>query len=308
MVCPGISAFAPGNLGFAATRHHGAFGIQSLCTHMIGCKLLMSHEHPAAEFDSRPSAFPGGVFRRWGNAVLSRRVLASVGFLLLACLLAGCGKKQARTNLPPPPPVSVTPLPESQPPAAAQRPQPSPPVAWTQIGIASWYVPEPATRKTSSGEPYEPLALTAAHCTLPFNTLVRVTNLSTHREAIVRINDRGPFMPGRVIDLSVAAAKALDVWRAGTAKVKLEVVETPAPIETGGRWCVQIGVFHRQLEALDLKERINQRYRPARVLEFAGATGYWVRVRVRDDDRYLAETLASKLKLEQGGVFLVRLD
>ena len=66
--------------------------------------------------------------------------------------------------------------------------------AWTQLGIASWYVPQPAGRKTASGEPYEPTALTAAHCTLPLNTLVRVTNLSSHRETIVRINDRGPFI------------------------------------------------------------------------------------------------------------------
>jgi rare lipoprotein A len=183
-----------------------------------------------------------------------------------------------------------------------------PPAAWTQIGIASWYVPEPAGRRTASGEPYEPLALTAAHCTLPLNTLVRVTNLSSHSWAIVRINDRGPFIPGRVIDLSVAAAKVLDVWRAGTAQVKLEVVETPRPIETGGRWCVQIGAFSKQIEALDMKEKIAQRYRPARVLEFTGATGYWVRVRVKDDDRHLAQALATALKVRQGGVFLVRLD
>ncbi len=115
-------------------------------------------------------------------------------------------------------------------------------------------------------------------------------------------------MPGRVIDLSVAAAKALDVWRPGTAKVKLEVVRSPLPIETGGRWCVQIGAFRRHNDALDLKDMVTQQYSPSRVLEFAGSTGYWVRVRVKDDDRNRAQELASRLRVEEGGVFLVRLD
>ncbi len=218
----------------------------------------------------------------------------------------GCGRKHTQAKVPPPPPISAPATPESRYPGA----QRTPPAAalWTQLGIASWYVPEPAGRKTASGEPYERTALTAAHCTLPLNTLVRVTNLSSHRETIVRINDRGPFMAGRIIDLSVAAAKAVDVWRAGTAQVKLEVVDAPVPIEIGGRWCVQIGAFRRHNDALEMKDRLMRRYNPSRVLEFAGSTGYWVRVRVKDDDRDRARELAGKLKVEEGGVFLVRLD
>lgn len=243
--------------------------------------------------------------RRW----FSLKVLAGVGMLTIVISPIGCGKKQTQAKVPvPPPPISAPIVPENKLPAISQRPSPPATAAWTQLGIASWYVPEPAGRKTASGEPYEGSALTAAHCTLPLNTLVRVTNLSSHREAIVRINDRGPFMTGRVIDLSLAAAKALDVWRPGTAKVKLEVVETPLPIETGGRWCIQIGAFRRHNDALDLKDRVTQQYRPSRVLEFAGSTGYWVRVRVKDDDRNRAQELASRLRVEEGGVFLVRLD
>ena len=244
-----------------------------------------------------------------GGSRFSRRVVACLGCLALGLSLYGCGKKNAQKIPAPPPPISAPEAARSNPPAST--PQSAPPrafAAWTQLGIASWYVPEPVNRKTASGEPYEPMALTAAHCTLPLNTLVRVTNLSSHSEAIVRINDRGPFVAGRVIDLSVAAAKALDVWRAGTAKVKLEVVEAPRPVETGGRWCLQIGAFRKQVDALDARDRITRRYRPARVLEFTGSTGYWVRVRVKDDDKNLAETLASTLKAEQSGVFLVRLD
>jgi rare lipoprotein A len=239
----------------------------------------------------------------------SLKVLAGVSMLTIAISPIGCGKRKTQAKVPvPPPPISAPASAVSKPPASTQPKLPPAPKTWTQLGIASWYVPEPAGRKTASGEPYEASALTAAHCTLPLNTLVRVTNLSTHREAIVRINDRGPFLPGRVIDLSLAAAKALDVWRPGTAKVKLEVVETPLPIETGGRWCIQIGAFPRHDDALNLKDRVTQQYRPLRVLEFAGSTGYWVRVRVKDDDRNRAHELASQLRVEQGGVFLVRLD
>jgi rare lipoprotein A len=237
----------------------------------------------------------------------SGRILVGLGLLLIALSLIGCGKKQTRAKVPVPPPISAS-HPDIKPPAPPEPGTKISPTAWTQLGLASWYVPEPAWRKTSSGEAYDRTALTAAHCTLPLNTLVRVTNLSTHREAVVRINDRGPFLAGRVIDLSVAAAKAVDVWRAGTAKVKLEVVKAPLPIETGGRWCIQIGAFRKHNDALELKDKVTQQYRPDRVLEFAGSTGYWVRVRVKGDDRYRAQELASKLQVDEGGVFLVRLD
>ncbi len=244
----------------------------------------------------------------YGRWKPSRKALASLG-LILVFFFVGCGKKPKEAKLPPPPPISSPPpAVESRPPAPAERKPPPAGALWTQWGIASWYVPQPPGRKTASGEPYEQTALTAAHCTLPLNTLVRVSNLSSHKETIVRINDRGPFMPGRIIDLSVAAAKALDVWRPGIARVKLEVVQAPVPIDIGGRWCVQIGALRRQADALDLKQRVTEQFRPSRVVEFASPTGYWVRVRVKDDDKGRAQELVSKLKVEQGGVFLVRLD
>ena len=90
-----------------------------------------------------------------------------------------------------------------------------------QRGVASWYG-EPQI--TASGERYSPSALTAAHRTLPFGTMVKVTNLSTNRAAVVRINDRGPYHGGRLIDLSKAAAEQLHMKRSGTAKVEVEVI------------------------------------------------------------------------------------
>lgn len=95
------------------------------------------------------------------------------------------------------------------------------------VGLASFYAPRFHGRPTASGELFDKEALTAAHRTLPFGTLVRVKNLRNGRSIVVRINDRGPFWPGRIVDLSVGAARALGFLRAGKAPVKLEVVKRP---------------------------------------------------------------------------------
>jgi rare lipoprotein A len=95
----------------------------------------------------------------------------------------------------------------------------------TEEGIASYYAEEFNGRKTSNGEVYDMNAITAAHRTLPFNSKVRVTNTLTGKSIIVRINDRGPFKDNRIIDLSLAAAKSLELIGSGTAQVRLEVLE-----------------------------------------------------------------------------------
>ena len=94
----------------------------------------------------------------------------------------------------------------------------------TQTGAASWYGARFHGRRTASGEPFDMHALTAAHRTLPFGTLCRVTNRRNGRSVIVRVNDRGPFGKGRVIDVSRAAAEVLDLVRAGHAPVTVEVL------------------------------------------------------------------------------------
>jgi rare lipoprotein A len=95
------------------------------------------------------------------------------------------------------------------------------------VGIASYYADEFHGRKTANGEVYDMHALTAAHRTLPFNTRVRVTSRDTGKSVVVRINDRGPFKDNRIIDLSLAAAKAIGMIGAGTAPVLLEILEIP---------------------------------------------------------------------------------
>jgi rare lipoprotein A len=99
-----------------------------------------------------------------------------------------------------------------------------PPAAFSQTGRASWYGEPHHGRRTANGERFDMNALTAAHPTLPFGTRLRVVNLDNDREVEVRVNDRGPSIPGRIIDLSYAAARALDAVAAGVVSVRLTVV------------------------------------------------------------------------------------
>lgn len=238
-------------------------------------------------------------------------------FLVLAgaLLLSGCSHKAARVNVPPPPS-----LPESPPAASStaaapsipseRQPQPEVPQSvFVQTGLASWYGPPYHNRRASDGEIYNMHALTAAHRTLPLGTVVRVTNVRTQHSVIVRITDRGPFIPGRIIDLSLAAATAVDVRRPGVAMVKVEVLKTPAPLYQGGRWAVQIGGFDDHAAATELRDHLARRYHTARVHEFASPTGnWWLQVRVLQDDKRRAEEVARDTHTPEGAVFLVRLD
>ena len=138
-------------------------------------------------------------------------------------------------------------------------------------------------------------AMTAAHRTLPLGSIVRVTNVKTGHSAIVRITDRGPFVEGRILDLSLAAAHAVDVYLPGVAQVHLEVLESPAPLDTGGRWAVQIGSFADGKTASEMADHLQRRYHTAKVLRFASPVGdWWVRVRVQDDDRERAESFVHR--------------
>ena len=151
-------------------------------------------------------------------------------------------------------------------------------------------------------------AMTAAHLTIPLNSIARVTNVKTGDSVLLRVTDRGPFAANRIIDLSKAAAQKLDVYRHGTALVKIEVLESPVPIDSGGRWCVQIGAFKKADEAAQLKEKLVQRYQTAKVLQFTSPIGEeWLRVRVARDDKKRAEQVKQETETD-AGVYLVRLD
>ncbi len=132
---------------------------------------------------------------------------------------------------------------------------------FTQRGIASWYGKKFHGRKTSSGEDYDMYAMTAAHKTLPIPIYVEVTNLDNGRKAIVRVNDRGPFHSGRIIDLSYAAAIRLGVAKTGTAHVKIQVVgekgepnrapPVEPPVASGNQIYVQVAAFATEENALE---------------------------------------------------------
>jgi rare lipoprotein A len=234
-----------------------------------------------------------------------------------SALLCGCGgRKHTQTQVPPPPSLPREQKPVASPPSAETAgedekidiPAGAKPL-FEETGIASWYGAPYHNRRGSNGEVYNMHAMTAAHLTLPLGSIVRVTNLKTGHAALVRITDRGPFVPGRLIDLSLAAAKALDVYLPGVAKVRLEVLQAPVPLDTGGRWAVQIGSFTGQKAAAELAEHLQKRYQTAKVVKFVSPVGvWWVRVRVLDDDRQRATALAHETETTEGSVFLVRLD
>jgi rare lipoprotein A len=178
-----------------------------------------------------------------------------------------------------------------------------------QLGKASWYGAPYHNRRAANGEVYDMNGMTAAHLTLPLNSIVRVTNQKSGQSVIVRITDRGPFVEDRVIDLSLAAAKAVDVWRRGTALVKLEVLQTPGSIRNGGRWAVQLGGFKQEEDARDVQTKLQHRYTTAKVLAFPSPVGdWWVRVRVPKDDKFVARDVAKNSPAPRELTFLVRLD
>lgn len=179
----------------------------------------------------------------------------------------------------------------------------------TEVGLATWYTAPYKGRKAANGEVFRDAAFTAAHRTLPMGSLVVVTNLTTGQWAAMRISDRGPFVEGRIVDLTVASAKATGVYRAGVVKVRLDVYQTPKPIESGGRWCVQIGAFHSERQAIRLKSQLLTKYPDASVIEFPGQeSSFWVRIRPQGDNRRQAELIARQLRPSEGEAFLTRLD
>lgn len=248
------------------------------------------------------------------------RIWCIAGVSCLALLAAGCSHKQRAATAPPPPPVITREPAPGLTPTPAPVPAPRPSLSedeefvtthepiYTESGIASWYGPPYHNRVGANGLVYDENGISAAHRTLPMGSLIRVTNVRTGQSAVMRITDRGPFVAGRILDLSVGAAKAVGLWRAGTGEVRIDVYSTPKPMDEGGRWCVQIGAFQHKSEALHLQEKLEREHRAASVIEFAGPTGFWVRIRPAGDNRTVAEEIAHSLRPSEGEAWLVRLD
>src|SRR5215472_9125555 len=170
--------------------------------------------------------------------------IAAFCLLLAMAVLGGCGHKKSARRIPSPPGVR----------ALVRAPvnvQPGD----TEMGLASWYGHPYHGRAAANGEIYDMEKMTAAHRTLPFNTWVRVYDLDNNKSTEVRIIDRGPFVDGRIIDLSHAAARDIDMVGPGTARVRMEVIRAPGHA-TPAIFGVQVGAFRDRANAERLRARM----------------------------------------------------
>jgi rare lipoprotein A len=186
-----------------------------------------------------------------------------------------------------------------------------PRIGSTESGVASWYGYPYHGRRAANGEVYDMEKLTAAHRTLPFDTWVRVRNLDNDKTVEVRIQDRGPFVRGRIIDLSRAAARNIDMIGPGIAKVKLTIIKPPPKREIELQpelFSVQVGAFRERRRAEGIRDEMANRFGDARIVERT-VEGVVYRVLVgRFDEEAKAEELAGKIRSSGGNAFVVRLD
>ena len=175
------------------------------------------------------------------------------------------------------------------------RPRLLPVVNGVQSGIASWYGQEFHGRPTSNGEIYNMHELTAAHRTLPFGTVVEITNILNGRTVTVRINDRGPFVGNRIIDLSYAAARMLDMVGPGTIPIRLEVVKEVLPAPAGQRFAVQVGAFILRDNADAMAAKLRPDFPDVAVSLFQTEWQTYYRVRIPAGSRREAHRLADRL-------------
>ncbi len=248
---------------------------------------------------------------------------------VLSAFSSGCASRKpiADRRQPPPSQPTETPaktadrakrstdVPETPatPPAAAApkrsklAPVPAP-SGYTEEGNASWYGVPFHGRRASNGEIYDMYKLTAAHRTLPFETMVRVTNLSNGKSIVVRITDRGPFVDNRIIDLSFAAAQEVDSVGPGVVPVRVEVLGGVDP--TAGFFTVQVGAFRDRANAERLRDRLSALYPPIFIQQYDSPDGIFYRVRVgKISGEEAARQFGEQLHDREGFTpFVTRLD
>lgn len=229
--------------------------------------------------------------------------------------LSGCAhRRTARRLPPPPPPPAASSAPETVKPGTAEnagnRSTPeAPEPMYTETGVASWYGYPYHGRAAANGEIYDMEKMTAAHRTLPFDTVVRVTNLTNDKSVDVRINDRGPFVDGRIIDLSHAAARAIDMIGPGTAEVRMDVLKMPETPDAA-LFAVQVGAFRDRGNAERERSRMEARYGSARLVRRNDTPSLWRVLVGREKTEDGANSLKNRIREESGerNAFIVRLD
>ena len=209
--------------------------------------------------------------------------------LILLVAFTGCGRKKPKVPAPPP--------------------APPPPVGATERGAASWYGVPYHGRPAADGEIYDMEQLVAAHRTLPFQTVVRVRNLTNDKMVNVRIIDRGPFVGNRIIDLSHAAARAIDMIGPGVAQVELTILSEPAGA-AAGKFAVQVGAFREKANADRMQQSMTRAYGSAKEVIRQSDPPMWRVLAGREPSPEAAEALALRIRREQNlpQAFVVRLD
>lgn len=177
---------------------------------------------------------------------------------------------------------------------------------YVERGVASWYGEDFHGRPTSSGEIYNMYDLTAAHKLMPLGTVAKITNLDNGRSVVVKINDRGPFVDGRVIDLSYSAASEIGMVDEGVSKVEIKVLKWGKSLSD---FTVQIGSFVVEENAQKLKAKLNWKYKDVHIITYETNDKKYYRVRVGSTkDIGKAERLAEKLSEEGFSFFITRKD
>lgn len=229
----------------------------------------------------------------WDNR--HHRMQTRRGVLLSLAGLVGCHHKRADRLLPPPPRQSV--------------PRATVALGYTEEGVASWYGHPYHGRPAADGEIYDMEKLTAAHRSFPFNTWVRVFDLDSAKSVDLRIIDRGPFVEGRILDVSHAAARQIDMIGPGTARVRVEVIRVPA-VMSGALYAVQVGAFREEANAERFRERMESQYGWARLMRQSDS-GFWRVLVGSEPTQDQANQLAERIRRdssENRAAFVVRLD
>jgi rare lipoprotein A len=223
----------------------------------------------------------------------------AIGLLVAAVVFSGCAHKKKKHVAQAPPPTIRPKL----------KPMTSVQPGYAESGKASWYGHPYHGRPAADGEIYDMETMVAAHRTLPFQTWVRVYNLDNNKTVEVRIVDRGPFVDGRIIDLSHAAARVIEMIGPGTANVRMEVISAPA--DTGPAiYVVQVGAFESRAAAEQMQAGLAEHYGMTRVIQRKENPGIW-RVLVGNEANLdAANALCDQIQQETGEkkAFAVRLD
>ena len=219
-------------------------------------------------------------------------------FIFLVLFFVGCATKYDRYILPSKHPTQKPYVINGK----VYYPKKKVPIGWTQKGIASWYGPNFHGKYTSNGEVYNMFSFTAAHKTLPMNTIVKVTNLINGKSVIVRINDRGPFVKGRIIDLSYAAGKKIGLDVMGTAPVKLTVIGFNGKTFVN-EYMIQVGAFLNKKSA----KKVAKKYKKFGYNTIVLKKGYFYKVYIKGFKSY-NEAKRFKIKNHIAGFIIGEFD